>query len=180
MIEVTLSREELQQVAEWGTARTEENKYSSNIADYDTKRFNLNSEQANRLGVMVEFAVYKWLGYDPTNIDLTVWAPFVPKSEYAQHLNRPDIAGKYEVRRANRRNNPLPIRTKDVIAEAILIQGFVDYHQNGKSISVPHKVELTGWAVATEDWHRGTIPSWSKGDARVVTPRELNGFRCMV
>lgn len=179
---VTFTQEEMNRVAAWGTARTEENKNRRDIADYDKNRFNLTSEQANRLGVLVEYAVYKYLGFDPNIIDPEVWAAYVPSSQYKQHLGRPDVAGKYEARRANRRGNPIPIRSKDVRCEAIIIQGFVDYTQTRTGgIIVPKAVELTGWADAVTDYETGLIPSWSRNaDARTVEPRSMETFNMEV
>lgn len=161
---ITFTPEEMLQIAAWGTARTEENKGRGDIADYDSNRFNLNPEQNNRLGVMTEAAVYKWCGYSLDDIDLNVWAPFVPTSQY-HLLKQPDIAGVIEVRRANRINSPIPIRRKDVEGRAVLVQGFVNYAQAEwlGPIRVPREVSLLGWCDAVQDWPLAEEAGWARG-----------------
>lgn len=176
---VNFTREEMHRIAWWGTARTNENKYRSDIRDYRREAFNLTSEQANRLGVMVEYGIYKWLapktGWDLEDPDPSVWAAFVEAKDYEQ-LNKPDIAGVIEARRANSLSSPIPLRSKDVRDGAFVVQGFVHYMQDETSghIRVPAQVTLLGWADAVKDYPNGEIPWWSKGDARVVGRRPMD------
>lgn len=175
---VSITQEEFAFVAELGRLRTEENKARWNIPDYDTKRFNLTSLQANRLGVLTEFGIGKWLGLDMMDVDVDVWAGFVKSEDYAKYLGQPDIAGLVEVRRANKEASPLPLRRKDVKAGAFVVQGFVKYRQQewGGAISVNKEVSILGWSDAKEDWDTGDVPSWSLGDSRVVSRRSPESF----
>lgn len=174
---VTLSNEEMRMAGSLGVMRENENKGRRDIADYDQKRFNVNSLQNNVLGVMGEMAVAKWMGFGEdvlNNKRVDIWAGFVPTSDY-HLLEGPDIAGKVEVRACRKRSNPLPIRWKDVEAEAIIIHVFVDFDwtDNGTKVKPTGEVEILGWADAKEDWKTGTIPSWSMGGARVVNRRPI-------
>ena len=176
MITVSLTAVQMDRCKVWGAQRTNENLGGRDISDYRAERFNLSSLQQNKLAMCVEYALYIYQGFDPDNIDTEVWAPFVPKSEYSKHLGRPDIAGLFEARRANVWGNALPVRTKDVKAEALVVQGYVDYDQpkrHGPVTKVSNQIVLTGWVNAREDWDKGYIPSWSDGDARSFAFDEL-------
>lgn len=160
---------------ELGRLRTEENKGRQDIADYKQEAFNLTSMQANRVGVLAEMAVAKWLGL-PEEVLMNqcpdIWAGYVPSSEYDKYLGQPDILGVIEVRRAHRRSSPIPIRRKDVRAGAILIQPYVDITWNGNKIIADNTVELLGWADAPVDYQTGNIPWWTDGDARVAAEKK--------
>lgn len=167
---VELSREEIILAGKYGTARTNENKNRSDIADYDTNRFNLTSLQANVVGVAAEMGVIKWLGLPDEVLqnDMPgIWAGYVPSEDYARYLGQPDILGVIEVRRAHRKQNSIPIRTKDVRCNAIIVHAYVDieYKPNGK-IGVNPEVQLLGWADAVADWQTGTVAGYSNGNTR--------------
>lgn len=155
--------------------RTVENKSRHDIADYKQEAFSLTSMQANRVGVVAEMAVVKWLGL-PEEVLMNqcpeVWAGYVPSSEYHKYLGQPDILGVVEVRRAHRRSNPIPIRKKDVRAGAILVQAYVDLTWNSTKVIASNEVELLGWADAPVDWNTGDLPWWSNGDARVAAEKK--------
>lgn len=163
--------------AKVGTLRTEENKNKQDIACYDTNRFNLTSEQANRLGVVVELATVKLLGL-PEDVQAglrpDVWAAFVKEEDYGLYLGQPDIAGIIECRRANRRSSPIPLRRKDVEAGAIVVQGYVDYSQNAQGrITVSQEVEFLGWSDAAADWQTAKVPGWAHGgNSRVALEKK--------
>jgi hypothetical protein len=165
---IELTQEEMAFAGKIGYYRDYENKQRSNIADYDTKRFNLTSLQAHRLGVMCEVAVGKHLGLDMLKQPNEVWTGFVV-SEHYEFNKGPDILNRYEVRRANVRTSPIPLRKKDLEYNALVVQVYVDYKQTTDGISVPSQCTLLGWSDANEDWATAEKPSWSKnGQARVV------------
>lgn len=166
---VELSKEEMAFAAKVGTLRTQENKNRRDIADYDTNRFNLTSEQANRLGVVVELATAKYLGLPEEVLRgerPEVWAAFVEEKDYKTYLGAPDIAGVIECRRANRTSSPIPLRRKDVEAGAIVVQGYVDYIQSPETgrIIVTPEVQFLGWSDAAADWASATVPGWARGN----------------
>ena len=168
-ITIDLTVEEMQYVAKVGYYRDYESRDVQNIADYDTKRFNLTGLQAHRLGAMCELATGKALGLDMLKVGPDVWPAFVLKEQLPMY-DKPDILQKYEVRRANKLSSPIPIRQKDVAHEAIFIQVYVDYVQNEDGgITVPKHATLLGYSDAKADWDGAQVPSWSSnGRSRVV------------
>lgn len=177
-VTVTLSKEEISLAGNLGRLRCMENKGRADIGDYDHKRFNLTSLQNNCLAVMGEMAAVKFLGFDDEvvqNQHPDIWAGFVRTEDY-HLLKQPDIASKFEVRTCRKRSNPVPVRWKDVKAEAIILHVYVDFDwtENGTKVKPTGEVEILGWADAVEDWKTGSIPAWSMGDARVVERRPLN------
>lgn len=174
---VTLTKEEAAFAAKVGTLRTMENKNKRDIACYDSNRFNLDSEQANRLGVLVELATAKYLGLPEEVLRgerPDVWAAFVETKDYSKYLGQPDLLGVIECRRANRTSSPIPLRRKDVEAGAIVVQGYVDYIQkpNGRIIVTP-EVQFLGWSDAAADWQTATVPGWAKGgNSRVALEKK--------
>lgn len=175
---IELSPVEMERCAVWGNQRTEENKNRSDRLQYDKNRFGLTSLQANRLGLMVEYAVYKWAGFDPENIDLNVWCPFTEQENYNKYLKQADIAGVIEVKRADKPWSPIPVHPKDVKEGVIVVQGYINYTQNGdrfSAISVPPVVELFGWADIAKDYPNGAIPNWDpSGRSRTLSRRPMD------
>lgn len=175
---VELSKDQMAFAARVGTLRTEENKNKRDIACYDSNRFNLSSEQANRLGVVVELATAKYLGLPEEVLRgerPEVWAAFVEEKDYGLYLGQPDLLGVIECRRANRTSSPIPLRRKDVEAGAIVVQGYVDYIQNpetGRVIVTP-EVQFLGWSDAAADWKTGAVPGWAQGgNSRVALEKK--------
>ncbi|TNM61526.1 hypothetical protein FHN55_16990 [Streptomyces sp. NP160] len=170
-----MNKEELALAALIGTKRTEENKNGHHIAEYRQQAFNLSTEQANRLGVLAEMAVLKWLGA-PYN-DRDVWIDFVPRSEYSKLKGRPDIQWQgmdIEVRRANKEVSPIPLRKKD--QGYIVVQPFIPYEQHSETglIRVGREVQLLGWARWDDET---TKPWWSNGSSMVaLEKRPMNSF----
>ncbi|WP_147307744.1 hypothetical protein [Rhodococcus wratislaviensis] len=181
MTTIELTAEEMAFAGKIGFYRDYENKQRSNIADYDTKRFNLTSLQAHRLGVMCEVAVGKFLGLDMLKQPPEVWTGFVV-SEHYEFNKGPDILNRFEVRRANVRTSPIPLRKKDLEYSAQVVQVYVPYTQTADGISVPTQCELLGWSDSVEDWPKAETPSWSKnGQARVVhNKRPMSDLEVMV
>lgn len=174
---VTLTKEEMAFAAKVGTLRTNENKNRADIACYDSNRFNLTSEQANRLGVVVELATAKYLGLSEEVLRgerPDVWAAFVEEKDYGTYLGQPDLLGVIECRRANRKSSPIPLRRKDVQAGAIVVQGYVDYVQTATGrITVPAEVEFLGWSDARADWSTAEVPGWARGgNSRVALEKK--------
>lgn len=178
---IKLTQDEMAFAGKIGFYRDYENKQRRNIADYDTKRFNLTSLQAHRLGVMCEVAVGKHLGLDMLKQPNEVWTGFVV-SEHYEFNKGPDILGKYEVRRANVRTSPIPLRKKDLEYNAIVVQVYVNYTQSADGIMVPSECELLGWSDSAADWKEAQTPSWSKnGQARVVhNKRDMSALEVLV
>lgn len=174
---IQLTEEERTFCKETGDLRVSANKNKRDIAEYDYRRFNLSSQQSNRLAVMVEAAVYKWSGGNILDHDLKEWAHYVPPELYTKYLKRPDLYGIVEVRRANKPNSPIPMREKDRIPNGIIVQGYVPYTQEEwhGSIRVGLEVDLLGWA-SVEDWEIGTTPSWGKR-SKVVPRRPMESLR---
>lgn len=155
----------------WGTARYEENLKRSDIADYDKRRFNLTSKDANYLAVLAEYFVYRQVaevkGWSLTDPDPENWAAFVREQDYDKYLKTPDIGGVLEVRRANAPNSPLPLRIKDVETNALVVQVYVPYTQwehGGPIVAHHNRMEILGWVDAKERWDKPSTftPAWSK------------------
>lgn len=175
---IEFTKEELDFISKTGAARHEEMKSVANIADYDPKRMSLTPLQSDKLGVMAEAAVAKWLGYDITNTPLSVWPSFVPKEDLKKYtdgdVNHNGV--KYEVRRIERLGNPVPIRKKDIEAGVIIIQVYVPYTKksNGR-IAVPTEAHIIGFCNTTSDYEDGWRPGWAKDRVtRVNDARPLN------
>lgn len=183
-ITVELTIEERNFVGQVGLLRSEANKHKNNIADYDTKRFNLTGLQANRLGVFAEAVAFKALGGNVLDHSLEEWAHFVPNDHpnyYSLIKEQADLFGEVEVRRANRLGNPIPIRSKDRLNANYVIQVHVPYTQDKRNDSNPEpliyvglQAQVTGWAKTTDT---GTVPSWAYNNStQVVTPRDMSTF----
>lgn len=162
---ITLTQEEMKWASAYGQARTTENQFRQDRKEYDPNNFNLSNLQSNKVACVAEMAVVKWMGLDEEvmrNERLDIWAGFVPESQY-HLLKQPDILGTLEVRRANRRSNPIPIFKKDVAAKAIIMHAYVDYTQKSDGKIIPdNEVRLLGWADAEADWTTGNFPHWEK------------------
>jgi len=187
---IEFTNEELKHIGDIGAARTGANKNKRDIRDYDHRRFNLTSEQANKLGVMGEAALVKYLGYDILTVGMDTWVSFYTPEEAKYYKKIPDVFHNgqwYDTRRLNKITNPLAIRKKDVEQNVIVLNVFIGYAQdekfgpikldrneNGKTYAV-----FTGWANAREDWDKGRVPRWSAPDAngeydsRVVEARPI-------
>lgn len=176
---VTMTQKEMEFISKVGWLRTEENKSKRDIADYDKRRMTLSDLQGNRLGVMGEAAVVKFFGYDVLNTPLSVWPSFY-LSEHKNLYDGADVnvaAGNFEVRRVNKKNNPIAIRKKDVEQNAIVIQTFVEFTQRADgSINIPRpEVHILGWADAAAAWDTAEVPAWSVSNkSRVVTPNSMD------
>lgn len=171
---ITLSLEEMKWASAYGQARTTENEGRSDIPEYRQEAFNLTNLQSNKVAVVAEMAVVKWMGLGEEvlkNERPDIWAGFVPESQY-HLLGQPDILGVLEVRRANKKSSPIPIRSKDRRSGAIVVQAYVDYRwANGKIIPSPD-VELLGWSDAQADWATADKPWWSNGTSRVAAEKK--------
>jgi len=179
---VTITTEEKKHAARIGDLRTAENLGRSNIADYDPNRFNLTAQQANRVAVLGEIAVGKFLGYKPLEVGPEVWAAFVESKDYGKYLGKEDWPG-VEVRRANTTASPLPIREKDRGRGIAIIQPYVHYTQAVRlgPIRVHEDVELLGWADVDVDWHEGWRPNWAKDkNTRVCDRRSMDTYGVLV
>lgn len=180
MTQVVLTVAERDFVKQAGTARHEANKYRSDIADYDSRRFNLKPITANRLGVFAEAVAFKFLGGDILTHSLEEWAHFVPNNhpkynEYIKGQADINLGQPVEVRRANSPDSPIPVRDKDKRDGAVLLQVHVPYMQasRGDNITVFAHAFVTGWAKPTD---KGTVPGWSKGSSIVVNRRPLDSL----
>lgn len=161
------NKEEMAFIRNAGNSRTDANKHKQDIADYDHKRFDLTSRQANVLGVAAEAAWFKHLGGDILDHSLEDWAHYVPNDhpQYRALLSRQDLFNTYEVRRAHRMGNPIPVRRKD---SNIILQAHVPHLAAGTTM-MWDKVILTGWCKVTDE---GKTPPWST-TAKVVKPRPV-------
>ena len=183
IIELTI--EEMEFISKVGLLRTEENKNKKDIADYDPRRFTLSSLQANRLGVMAEAGVVKYFGYDICHTPLDVWPSFY-MNEHKDLYDGADInvpAGNFEVRRVNKRGNPVAIRRKDVEENAVVIQAYIEYAElpDGK-LRIPKKqVEILGWVDAAAAWDTALTPAWSSSNkSRITTPNPMEELGVLV
>lgn len=185
---VTLTEREMKFISKVGEYRTNENAQNHDIADYDKRRFTLSSLQVNRLGVMGEAAVVKHFGYDVTNTPLQVWPAFY-LNEHASLYGGADVnlpTQTFEVRRVNRVSNPVAIRTKDVNANATIIQVYIEYVQNEDGgITLANwtddngdlffDVHLLGWVDAVDSWDKARVPAWSTTKhSRVIDPNPMD------
>lgn len=167
-----LTEAEIEFCKDAANKRAEYNKNKKDIPDYDTNRFNLTSLQANFLGIIVEVALCKVLGVDYANPE--VYCAF---SEDKKDFSKPDVLGVFEARRANKEYSPLPVRKKDVEANAIVVQGFAPYIQLEKHGKIANygEVHWTGWLPAEEAWKKGTVPDWGKnGNSKTVAQNDIN------
>lgn len=166
--------EEMAFIKNAGINRTNANSNKRDIADYKQERFDLTSQQANILGVAAEAAWFKKLGGDVIHHSLDDWAHYVPNNhpDYVRLLSRQDLFNTYEVRRAHRMGNPIPVRRKD---SNIVLQAHVP-HIAGKGVLMWDRVILTGWCAVSD---KGTTPSWSN-TAKVVQPRPIEELKRMV
>jgi|SRR6478735_11795223 len=176
--DVALTFEERDFVKEAADLRTEANKSRYDIADYDTRRFNLTRKQASRLGVFAEAVAFKWAGGNVLDHTLEEWAHFVPNNHPnydALVKGQADLFGTIEVRRANRPHSPIPVRAKDRKSGVVVVQVYIPYRQPlataanpHPAISVPLHGVILGWAYATDE---GTRPDWAKQAGTVVVER---------
>lgn len=178
MIIIEFSPEEMKHISAIGEARTDMNKYKQDIADYDQRRFNLTSLQANKLGVMVEAALVKFFGYDILTVGMDNWVSFYTAEDAWMYKSSPDVFHEgqwYDTRRVQKRTNPVAMRSKDKEQNVIVVQGFVPYKFVSEGVIRPgRKVELLGWANPSEDWEDGWKPSWAiTNNSKVIDPRPI-------
>lgn len=183
MIIVEFTAEEMKFFAETGAKRTNENKHKPNIADYNEKYMKgLSGLQSDKLGVAAEAAVVKLLGYDPLSVGREVWPSFYTDSEAASFKHSPDVFHDnkvYEVRRVNKRSNPLCIRSKDVENNAIVIKVFIPHYfdEEGR-LKVARYAEVLCWSDSAEDWEDASKPFWARTDnARVTEGRSIEDMK---
>lgn len=154
--------------------RIDFNKNHNDIKSYDHNRFNLSSLQSNFLALTVEVALCKFL--DVNHLDPRVYCGF---SRDYKDFQKPDVLGVFEARRANKQYSPLPVRTKDVKANAIIVQGYAPYEQKGKDslddLSGYGTIHWNGWMCSHDAWRVGDVPEWSynKND-RTVPQKDIN------
>lgn len=174
---VQLTVAERNEVKNIGDARTDANAARFDIPDYDQRRFNLTSRQANRLGVFAEAAAFKYLGGDILNHSLEDWASFIPNDhpDRTRLLGKADLFGVVEVRRANTPHSPIPIRAKDKEAGLYVVQAYVPYAQPVRTkenpwplINVYSHADLLGWAYTNDE---GVTPDWARQKGTIVVPR---------
>jgi len=181
---VELTVEEREFVAAAGEARTEANKGKSDIADYNPKYLGFSKVQANKLGCFAEAAAFKALGGNILDHSLEEWAHFVPNDHPDYHhliKENADLFGDVEVRRANSRYNPIPVRAKDREHAKYVLQVHVPWVRAHPTSNNPHPLitvgltaQLTGWAFTTDT---GPVPSYARSNSlQVVEPRPMNTF----
>lgn len=173
---IMMTDEEMAWASAYGQARTTENQHRQDRKEYNPDNFNLSNLQSNKVAVLAEMAVVKWMGLPEEvlrNERTDIWAGFVPESQY-HLLKQPDILGTLEVRRANKKSSPIPIFRKDVEAEAIIMHAYVDYEQTNDKIVPLKEVRLLGWADAKADWQTGEFPHWERTGrtARVASEKK--------
>lgn len=179
MIIIEFTAEEMKFFNETGTKRTNENKHKPNIADYNNNYMKgLSGLQADKLGVLAEAAVVKYLGYNPLEVSRDIWPSFYTNEEAETFKHSPDVKHEdkvYEVRRVNKRSSPLCLRTKDVDNNAIVIKVYVPHRINDDgTVTVKRRAEVLCWSDAKEDWDEAVKPSWARTDnARVTEGREF-------
>ena len=181
MISIEFTQEEISFIANTGEARHIEMRGVGNIAAYNNNAATLTPLQADRLGVMAEAAVAKWLGLDITNLPLDIWPSFVKKEDLKKYNNGDVFHNgiKYEVRRVEKLGNPVPIREKDIEAGVIIIQVYVPYSKkaNGR-ITIPTEAIIVGFCNTTSDYESGWKPWWRKDNiTRVNDPRPIEELR---
>lgn len=178
-MKIEMTKQDRENAKEWGGLRTIENTWFNDIPQYNKKYCTFTSFQANALGVYAELAVVKYLGL-PKDVQEgkrpDVWAAFVPLEEYSKYIKQADIGGVVEVRRVNKRDFPITVRTKDLKqSDAIIIQAFVPFtrKENGL-LGIPLEVEVNGWAPVS-DYSNGRIAPWDVTNTdRLVQPRSLD------
>jgi hypothetical protein len=154
-IEVTVEKDLLSKCRQWGTERVAENTGGKNAKAYDhNKKLPWDNLRANRYAVVAEVAVAQWLGFDPYAL---TWVHRKVDGKYDKSLHTDaDIQyGKHkvEVRNTSHVSNPIPVKHKDIKADALVVQAYVETNEAGTPTG---KVILTGYVKATTGKRVGT------------------------
>lgn len=149
---ITLTQEELAQAVEWGKARSRIMAKSWDKAGY-TKRGGYHTNEENDiLGVVTEIAACILLGADMYNpLHYTAVEELV-NGRLPDSCKRPDVFGRYEIRRVELAPTPIKIYRKDVEADAVVIQGLAHHKCMRGAVEPTGRVDFLGWTMAALAW----------------------------
>lgn len=148
MKEVFVSNEWLAKAKDWGTERVQVNGGNNTPAYAHTGRLPYSNLTANRLAVVAEVGAHLLFGVDP---EATTFVVDRTAANYEALRTNADlvVAGrKIEVRNSAVTTSPLPIKQKDVAANAIVVQAHVEM----KDKRPTGRVYFLGWADAATDY----------------------------
>jgi len=162
--DLTLTWDEISMCAKYGDLITEENKGIADSRNYTAKQ--LTDRQGNILGVIAEYSFLKAIGKE--NDWEGIWIPFTKLEDYGPNTTgKPDVADKYEIRRAHYMNSGIPIRAKDRKANAIIVQAFVGYtNLPGGKIRATKEVNFLGWTDAVNDYDTASETNYRSYDTK--------------
>lgn len=167
---ITFSKKEKDFIKQVANLRTIVNEGKNDIKAYQGVTKYMTKEDLNLVSVLTEAGVVKSLGYDLTETPLEVWPSFYLPTHKGLY-DGADInhnGRSLEIRRVNKRENPLAIRTKDVQHGAIVVKTFVPHTQiieDGKVVGmkdVKPLVEVLGWIDAVEAYPVLDFAFWAK------------------
>ena len=147
---VTVPAEWIAKAKEFGTQRDALNGGNDTPAYAHNGPLPYSSLTASRLAVLAEVAVHFYLGVDP---EATVFVVDRTAANYQALKAAADLewhGRKIEVRNSTRETSPIPIKEKDVAANAIVIQAHV-VMKDGRPTG---EVKILGWADAAKDYER--------------------------
>lgn len=130
----------------WGEQRVNQNAGAKDAIAYQHNKLPHSSLTANRLGVIGEVAVARWIEID---IDNHQWVYERNESgKYDKEIHKQsDLKWRginIEVRNTFNRNNPIYVKQKDIRIKALVIQTHCEM-ENGVPTG---NVDLTGWCWA--------------------------------
>lgn len=181
-MKITFTRPEKDFIEEVAKFRTIANEGKKDNPSYNRKKMKFNDECGDLVSVATEAAVVKACGYDLMNVTHEVWNHFYLPSHRGLYGGFADVTHegrRFEVRRVNRIDNGLIIRTKDLVEGQANVKTFmdVDADSNGEITRMAGYVEIIGWIDSHEGWKVGRIPNFNgypDRDAREVFDQYLN------
>lgn len=149
-VKVYFTQKERTLCKQYGRMRGEfqRSKGNAHIAEYQNNEWPFSQPDADKLGVIAELLVVKYLGL-PT-FDSSVWCYY---SENKSDYSKPEVAGLVEVRRVNEAYSPLRIYKKDVEDLALNVKVFIPWRAEGGQLAhVPNYGYVQGWVPAARAW----------------------------
>lgn len=191
-ITITFTKKEKEFIKRVAQLRTIETEGKRDIKAYGSVTKFFDCFENNVVAIMTEAAVVKFMGLDLTKTPLEVWPSFYI-AEHKSFYDGSDVridGQNYEVRRTNKKDNPLAVRSKDVKENTINIKTFIEYKEPVAGQKVPLEdivpvVYLMGWihSSAYHDDSLSETPWWAKRqgtDDRVVTDANLNPMETLL
>lgn len=145
----------LERAKQYGTERDAQNGGNDTAAYRHNGPLPYSSLTASRLAVVGEVAAHLYFGVDPSTTTYVF-----KREDYARAgiKNNADLTvngRKVEVRNATNPSRPIPIKEKDVKANAIVVQVYVEMETLASGGKKPTgKVYFLGWADAPVDYNK--------------------------